>query len=88
MELLVKETLTLHKVLSRYLAAPVVEVSTHCPRCFVAGCSDHDGFLKFVMTQVYAAINHRLSEEFTRVELPSQGAKELYVKKAMRKTES
>lgn len=27
MELLVKETVTLHKVLSRYLSAPTVEVS-------------------------------------------------------------
>jgi vacuolar protein sorting-associated protein 54 len=32
MELLVKETVTLHKVLSRYLASPVVEVGGHIPR--------------------------------------------------------
>lgn len=30
MELLVKETVTLHKVLSRYLSAPVVEVRLFC----------------------------------------------------------
>ncbi|KAI0797556.1 Vps54-like protein-domain-containing protein [Abortiporus biennis] len=55
MELLVKETVTLHKVLSRYLSPSVVE---------------------FVMTQVFAAINHRLSEEYTSIELPSQEAKD------------
>lgn len=55
MKLLVKETVTLHKVLSRYLASVVVE---------------------FVMSQVFAAINHRLSEEYTRIELPSREAKE------------
>ncbi|OBZ75271.1 Vacuolar protein sorting-associated protein 54, chloroplastic [Grifola frondosa] len=55
MELLVKETVTLHKVLSRYLPASIVE---------------------FVMTQVFAAINHRLSEEYTKIELPSQDAKD------------
>ncbi|KII89130.1 hypothetical protein PLICRDRAFT_40765 [Plicaturopsis crispa FD-325 SS-3] len=55
MELLVKETVTLHKVLSRYLSTPVVE---------------------YVMTQVFAAINHRLSEEYAGVELPSQEAKD------------
>ena len=30
MELLVKETVTLHKVLSRYLSTPVVEVRVCC----------------------------------------------------------
>ncbi|KAI0034492.1 Vps54-like protein-domain-containing protein, partial [Vararia minispora EC-137] len=55
MKLLVKETVTLHKVLSRYLSSTVVE---------------------YVMSQVFAAINHRLSEEFTKIELPSHEAKE------------
>ncbi|CAL1705267.1 unnamed protein product [Somion occarium] len=55
MELLVKETVTLHKVLSRYLSPSIVE---------------------YVMSQVFAAINHRLSEEYTKIELPSQEAKE------------
>ncbi|KAI0371696.1 Vps54-domain-containing protein [Pilatotrama ljubarskyi] len=55
MEVLVKETVTLHKVLSRYLPSSIVE---------------------FVMTQVFAAINHRLSEEYAKIELPSQEAKE------------
>ncbi|KAF8590066.1 Vps54-domain-containing protein [Ramaria rubella] len=55
MEMLVKETVTLHKVLSKYLAAPAVEL---------------------VMTQVLAAINHRLSEEFGKLELGSQEAKD------------
>ncbi|KAF8912041.1 Vps54-like protein-domain-containing protein [Gymnopilus junonius] len=54
MEILVKETVTLHKVLSRYLAPPVVE---------------------YVMTQVFAAINHRLSEEYAALVLPDQEAK-------------
>ncbi|KAI1791647.1 Vps54-domain-containing protein [Ganoderma leucocontextum] len=54
-EVLVKETVTLHKVLSRYLPSSVVE---------------------YVMTQVFAAINHRLSEEYTTIELPSLDAKE------------
>ncbi|KAF9227828.1 Vps54-domain-containing protein [Gyrodon lividus] len=55
MELLVKETVTLHKVLSRYLSAPIVE---------------------YVMSQVFAAINHRLSEEYTKIEVQSQEAKD------------
>ncbi|KAF8891227.1 Vps54-like protein-domain-containing protein [Infundibulicybe gibba] len=54
MEILVKETVTLHKVLSRYLSTPVLE---------------------YVMTQVFAAINHRLSEEYGKIELPHQEAK-------------
>lgn len=55
MEMLVKETVTLHKVLSRYLSTPIVE---------------------YVMTQVFAAINHRLSEEYQKIDLPSQEAKD------------
>ncbi|KAG1754389.1 Vps54-like protein-domain-containing protein [Suillus lakei] len=55
MELLVKETVTLHRVLSRYLTAPVVE---------------------YVMSQVFAAINHRLSEEYSKIDLQSQEAKD------------
>lgn len=55
MELLVKETVTLHKVLSRYLTAPVVE---------------------YVMSQVFATINHRLSEEYSKIDLQSQEAKD------------
>ncbi|KAG9318566.1 Vps54-like protein-domain-containing protein [Chiua virens] len=55
MELLVKETVTLHKVLSRYLSAPIVE---------------------YVMSQVFAAINHRLSEEYNQIELQTQEAKD------------
>ncbi|KAG7092659.1 hypothetical protein E1B28_008996 [Marasmius oreades] len=54
MELLVKETVTLHKVLSRYLSSGVVED---------------------VMSQVFAAVNHRLSEEYGKIELPGEGAK-------------
>ncbi|EKM82490.1 hypothetical protein AGABI1DRAFT_117956 [Agaricus bisporus var. burnettii JB137-S8] len=49
MQTLVKETVTLHKVLSRYLSAAVVEV--------------------------FAGINHRLSEVYGKIELPSQDAK-------------
>ncbi|KAF8447875.1 Vps54-like protein-domain-containing protein [Boletus edulis BED1] len=55
MELLIKETVTLHKVLSRYLSAPIVE---------------------YVMSQVFAAINHCLSEEYGQIELQSQEAKD------------
>lgn len=36
MELLVKETVTLHKVLSRYLSVSVVEVRS-CLYCFIIG---------------------------------------------------
>jgi len=32
--------------------------------------------VEYVMTQVFAAINHRLSEEYTKIELPSLEAKE------------
>lgn len=31
------------------------------------------------MTQVFAAINHRLSEEYTKIDLPSQEAKDRLV---------
>jgi hypothetical protein len=31
------------------------------------------------MSQVFAAINHRLSDEYVKIELPSQQAKERYV---------
>ncbi|KAI0647540.1 Vps54-domain-containing protein [Trametes meyenii] len=61
MEVLVKETVTLHKVLSRYLPSSIVEL---------------------VMTQVFAAINHRLSEEYAKIELPSLEAKERLLKDA------
>ncbi|KAJ7157013.1 Vps54-like protein-domain-containing protein [Mycena crocata] len=49
MAVLVRETVTLHKVLSRHL-------------------SD-------VMAQVFAAINHRLSEEYAKLVLPSEDAR-------------
>jgi len=55
MELLIKETLTLHKVLSKYLASQAVEL---------------------VISQVFADINHRLSEEYGKIDLPNQEAKE------------
>ncbi|KAF4615174.1 hypothetical protein D9613_002656 [Agrocybe pediades] len=54
MEILVKDTVMLHKVLSRYLQPQVVE---------------------YVMTQVLAAINHRLSEEYGTIDLPHEEAK-------------
>jgi len=54
MEVLVKETTTLHKVLSRYLSPAIVED---------------------VMAQVFAAINHRLSEEYGKIALPHREAK-------------
>ncbi|KAM6500337.1 vacuolar protein sorting-associated protein 54 [Amanita muscaria] len=53
-EVLVKETVTLHRVLTRYLPVPTVE---------------------YVMTQVLAAINHRLSEEYGKIDIPNQEAK-------------
>ncbi|CAE6476390.1 unnamed protein product [Rhizoctonia solani] len=55
MEVLVKETATLHKVLTRYLSAHASEL---------------------IMSQVFAAINHRLSEEYGKIDLPSQEAKD------------
>lgn len=33
---------------------------------------------QYVMTQVFAAINHRLSEEYAGIDLPSLEAKERY----------
>ena len=41
-----------------------------------AGANDKHGATQYVMTQVFAAINHRLSEEYTKIELPSLDAKE------------
>ncbi|KAJ7510150.1 Vps54-like protein-domain-containing protein [Mycena galericulata] len=54
MTVLVRETVTLHKVLSRHLTVAVVED---------------------VMAQVFAAINHRLSEEYAKLVLPSEEAR-------------
>ncbi|KAJ7685448.1 Vps54-like protein-domain-containing protein, partial [Mycena polygramma] len=54
MSVLVRETVTLHKVLSRHLSVTVVED---------------------VMAQVFAAINHRLSEEYAKIVLPSEDAR-------------
>ncbi|KAJ7940357.1 Vps54-like protein-domain-containing protein, partial [Mycena leptocephala] len=54
MSVLVRETVTLHKVLSRHLTVAVVED---------------------VMAQVFAAINHRLSEEYAKLVLPSEEAR-------------
>ncbi|KAF8319383.1 Vps54-domain-containing protein [Clavulina sp. PMI_390] len=53
MRVLIKETLSLHKILSKYLPIQA-----------------------FVMFQVFAAINHRLSEEYVKIDLPSQEAKD------------
>lgn len=53
-EMLVKETATLHKVLSKYLAPQTVES---------------------VMSEVLAAIVHRLSDEYAKIELKSDDAK-------------
>ncbi|CAD6590324.1 MAG: hypothetical protein TREMPRED_005695 [Tremellales sp. Tagirdzhanova-0007] len=53
-EMLVKETATLHKVLSKYLAPQTVEG---------------------VMSEVLAAIVHRLSEEYGKIELKSDDGK-------------
>lgn len=81
MELLVKETVTLHKVLSRYLSAPIVEVcSLHGYRRAGVLLTNGDTTAQYVMSQVFAAINHRLSEEYTKIELQSQEAKDRYVK--------
>jgi len=33
------------------------------------------GLLQFVMTEVFAGINHRLSEVYGNIELPSQDSK-------------
>jgi vacuolar protein sorting-associated protein 54 len=53
-EMLVKETATLHKVLSKYLATSTVEQ---------------------VMSEVLAAIVHRLTEEYGKIELKSDESK-------------
>ena len=82
MEILVKETTTLHKVLSRYLALSVVEVRRFLSFLFLGYiqltvlppylfCT----IFQYVMTQVFAAINHRLSEEYGAIYLPDQEAK-------------
>lgn len=71
-EMLVKETTTLHKVLSKYLATATVEVSTTARQSTVV---DEQG----VLSEVLAAIVHRLSEEYGRVELKSDDAKKRMV---------
>lgn len=55
MQGLMKETVTLHKVLSKYLGPSTTEP---------------------IMLDVFASINHRLSEEFQKIPLPSLEAKE------------
>ncbi|GAA5919775.1 hypothetical protein JCM1841_005852 [Sporobolomyces salmonicolor] len=55
MEALVKEHITLHKVLSRFLQTETVFA---------------------IMLQVFTALDARLSEEYGRIELRSEGAKE------------
>src|ERR1700733_5958458 len=35
--------------------------------------------MQFIMSQVFAAINHRLSEEYAKIDLPSQEAKDRFV---------
>lgn len=76
MEVLVKETVTLHKVLSRYLPSSVVEVSQPTFQARICAGADDKVGAQYVMTQVFAALNHRLSEEYTKIELPSLDAKE------------
>lgn len=75
-----KETLTLHKVLSKYLATQAVEVCGSVP------CSStlikFRLRMQFIMSQVFAAINHRLSEEYAKIDLPSQEAKDRSVSNA------
>ncbi|EJD05695.1 Vps54-domain-containing protein [Fomitiporia mediterranea MF3/22] len=61
MTVLVKETVTLHKVLSRYL---------------------QEAALEYIMSQVFAAINHRLSEEYNKIDLPGLEAKERLLRDA------
>lgn len=77
MELLLKETITLHKVLSRYLSMPIVEVclfTIPSSRKSLTECVL--GQLQYVMSQVFASINHRLAEEYGKIELPTLEAKE------------
>jgi hypothetical protein len=38
-----------------------------------------DSVMQYVMSEVFATINHRLSEEYARIELPTPDAKERYV---------
>lgn len=54
MEALVKEHMTLHKVLSRFLQEPTVD---------------------FIMGQVFSALNLRLAEEFSQVDIKSEAAR-------------
>jgi vacuolar protein sorting-associated protein 54 len=35
-----------------------------------------DSVVQYVMSEVFAAINHRLSEEYTKIEFPTLDAKE------------
>jgi hypothetical protein len=35
-----------------------------------------DSIVQYVMSEVFATINHRLSEEYTKIELPTSEAKE------------
>jgi vacuolar protein sorting-associated protein 54 len=35
-----------------------------------------DSIVQYVMSEVFATINHRLSEEYTKIELPTSDAKE------------
>jgi hypothetical protein len=86
MEILVKETTTLHKVLSRYLALSVVEVREGFFALplpignLVIDSTDRPSLhFQYVMTQVFAAINHRLSEEYGAIYLPDQEAKTRFV---------
>lgn len=72
-EVLVKETVTLHKLLSRYLSVPVVEVSVPPPVSYGEGDNQS---AQFVMSQVLASINHNLQEEYTATKLPNQQAKD------------
>jgi vacuolar protein sorting-associated protein 54 len=82
MEILVKETTTLHKVLSRYLALSVVEVREGffvlplpIGNLVIYSTDRPSLHFQYVMTQVFAAINHRLSEEYGAIYLPDQEAK-------------
>ena len=73
--MLIKETATLHKVLSKYLAQQTVEVSYPSPGNAQTKADVSQG----VMSEVLAAIVHRLSEEYSKVELKSEDAKKRYV---------
>ena len=68
--MLVKETATLHKVLSKYLAPQTVEVS-----CNGTGIGTEVDVWQGVMSEVLAAIVHRLSEEYGKIELKSDDGK-------------